>query len=660
MNASALMTQRQISEDLTIEHARRPRFGAYSAYETTAPPFLMRARTLPDLDYVRAWLPDALEGTPEATFTVATDAVTGAVAGIAALRVFADRVGRFLLFVAQDYRRRGCGTALMESVLNMARSARVTRLLTGRSSDATADDDGTLAALAFLGVRGLSVTQEIVRYRAELKSALAVLGPLYRRYDRGPANSHRARIVTADQVDARALAAFVVRHVGGIPEKVAERLRGHGPAYCRATSMVALVDNAIVGTQLALTQGHEMFIETRAVEVAHRGGGVNLALMFRSAAAAAPLGIETIEFEHDIIESDTAKLARRFAATQVARRQCWGCPVSETAAESPVADPGSERVPAPDWRAEALRDPLVDGLGSKLLQERLFFDSANDVIQVLNERGIEGASVVNHVRGVTLHLKLVRHGPQVFNRKSRLERCLLFAVLPKSGSLYAFDTLAAGLSLDKVTICAHKFPQETINPQLVARLTVPGTICHTHADGRIGNLAPINTFLERMVVHVRDPRQAMLSAVHFLNDLRVRTGASQVAGFGLPLPHDYFGLSLTEQIDFMIEHGLPEFVRWIESWLDAAANPLLRTRLLFTRYEDLHAAPGAFFQSILDFYEVSWQSAQFEPPAAVSGSRHFRKGMTDEWRSVLTSRQREAACALVPRRVLERFGWPCV
>jgi GNAT superfamily N-acetyltransferase len=139
-------------------------------------------------------------GTPRASFLVATDAVTGEVAGIAALRVFVDRVGRFLLFVDRAFRRRGCGTALMTRALRTARAAHAIHALTGRSFEAAADDEGTLGALAFLRGRGLSVAQEIVRCRAELKTALGVLEPLFQRYERGAGQPHRARIVTADQV----------------------------------------------------------------------------------------------------------------------------------------------------------------------------------------------------------------------------------------------------------------------------------------------------------------------------------------------------------------------------------------------------------------------------------------------------------------------------
>jgi GNAT superfamily N-acetyltransferase len=621
--------------------------------------FLVRDATPQDLPYVRAWLPDALGGTPAAAIGLATDAATGALAGCAALRVFVDRVGRFLLFVDPAFRRRGCGMALLQSVQQAARLANVQRLLTGHSYPAEAADADSAAALAFFRARGLSVGQDILGYRAELKAARAILEPLYLRSVRDLTNPQRARIVTADLVDRRALADFVVRHLGGFPEEIADRLSGHGQAFSLATSQVALLDQRIVGAFLTVVdQGQRKgFIETRAVDPEHRGGWINLAMMHLATAAGDRLGLTTIEFEGEAQDRDTSKLARRLGASQVARRQCWGCPVAGSAEPAPIPT-ATGRPTSSGWHAEALRSARVDGQDLRQLQESLLFDSLNDVIQVLTERSVESVSATNHVRRVILHLKVERRGTEVFDRATGLKNCLLLLALPKSASQYIFSTLAAGLGLDKVAISTHGFPEVVVNPQLVVRLAVPGTICHSSADARLGNLALIQSFVDRLVVHVRDPRQAILSAVHHLNDLHVRQGPSHVASFGFPLPNDYFEKALTEQIDWMIANALPEFGRWIEVWLDAAANPLFRPRVLFTRYEDLHADPAAYFARLLGFYEVAWGAPDFRPPVPQAGSQQYRKGMTDEWRTILTPAQQAAACALVSARVRERFAWP--
>jgi len=103
-----------------------------------------------------------------------------------------------------------------------------------------------------------------------------------------------------------------------------------------------------------------------------------------------------------------------------------------------------------------------------------------------------------------------------------------------------------------------------------------------------------------------------------------------VASFGLPLPNNYFDLSLIEQIDHVIEHALPDLVRWTESgW--AAVNPLFQTGVLFTRDDDLQNQPSMLFRSILDFFGLRWRSANFQP-AAAKGSQRDRNGNPEGWR----------------------------
>jgi uncharacterized protein (TIGR03032 family) len=294
--------------------------------------FVVRESGPHDLAHIRSWLPGALRGTPAAQFLIAVDAAMGAAAGVAALRVFADRGGRFDVFVPPACRRRGCGTALLEGVRQAATRAGVTTLLSYRSFGTSADDDGSKGARAFALARGLPVAQEIVRCRGELKRALDVLEPLHRRFEaRGPAGVGRARYVMADEVDPRQLAAFVVRHLGGFPEDVFERLREPGRGLLR-TAMVALVGEAIVGGILVAMRRGEGFIDNLVVDESHRGGGVALGLMYRMSAASSFMGYRMIEFEYDVTNAIMAKLARRYGAKQVGCRQCFGCPLSPATA----------------------------------------------------------------------------------------------------------------------------------------------------------------------------------------------------------------------------------------------------------------------------------------------------------------------------------------
>jgi GNAT superfamily N-acetyltransferase len=289
--------------------------------------FHVRELVSHDLDCVLAWLPDSLKG-PPTRLAVAEDVATGQIAGAVALRAFSDGGGRCWLFVSPGFRRRGCGMALLQAVQLAARQAKLTSLLTHESYEAAKDEENR-DILQFYQARGLSVALQVVRVRGDLQKAADVLEPLYLRYQRRPGISGQAHIVPAVEVDPSSLAAFTVRGVGGIPEEVAARLTGHGQAYDRTSSMAALVDNKIVGAFLTVVRGTHVIIESRVVEATHRGGWVNLALMYRATAAALAVGIKTIEFEYDLLDTDTAKLAKRLEAIEVGLRRCWGCSLAD-------------------------------------------------------------------------------------------------------------------------------------------------------------------------------------------------------------------------------------------------------------------------------------------------------------------------------------------
>ena len=284
------------------------------------PPFLIRPAGASDLIHFGSRLPEALMVTPLAKLLVAADASTFDIAGVASLRVFADQVGRFQIHVDPIFRRRGCGTALLDAVRETAVRAGVRSLMTAQSFEVAVCDEVASTARAFLQSRGLEAAQEIRRCRFELKTAATVLEPLYQRFMRRTANAQAAIFVPISRVDPNALAAFVVRHVGGLPETVARRLQGIGNRpFSPVHSLVAMVDNQIAGVLLGVPQDHNL-IETRVVDEKYRGGGLNLALMYRASVAALARGIETIDFEHDTKEADTAKLVTRLGAVQVGCR----------------------------------------------------------------------------------------------------------------------------------------------------------------------------------------------------------------------------------------------------------------------------------------------------------------------------------------------------
>jgi hypothetical protein len=231
---------------------------------------------------------------------------------------------------------------------------------------------------------------------------------------------------------------------------------------------------------------------------------------------------------------------------------------------------------------------------------------------------------------------------------------ILLNTLPKSGSIYILESLYKGLNINWMPISAGS---EIIKRIEIGILASGMNVTQEHLLANSRNLCLINEVLDKLVVHVRDPRQATLSWVHHL--IKTTRETKDVISLlpVIPTVANYFSLSLTEQISWQIESGyLPLAISFIEGWLDAEAEPSFYPEILFTKYENLATEPRSFFESILNFYKIEQFPFTFpEPPQ--EGKLHYRKGRADEWREVFTPEQAEKASSMMPKRLCDRFGW---
>jgi hypothetical protein len=159
-----------------------------------------------------------------------------------------------------------------------------------------------------------------------------------------------------------------------------------------------------------------------------------------------------------------------------------------------------------------------------------------------------------------------------------------------------------------------------------------------------------------MQVHVRDPRQVMISWFHFFPHVARELDPVQALHHGVP--DDYFERSAERQLDWLIDNWLRWTIDWIEGWVQAEREPWFKTKLLFTTFEDMIADPKAFFDRILDFYGVERDLFVHPSKPEHQGDRNFRLGEVDEWRRVLTPDQQKRASGLIPLSLYRRFGWP--
>jgi hypothetical protein len=225
--------------------------------------------------------------------------------------------------------------------------------------------------------------------------------------------------------------------------------------------------------------------------------------------------------------------------------------------------------------------------------------------------------------------------------------------LPKSGSDYLVNLLCKGLRLRHLERGGGAFPESYLWHDYFSRVGY-GWVYRGHEKYNRYHKYQIGLYLEKMVVHVRDPRAAVLSFTHYADTI-ARDSASLARYHHIDA--GFLALSLTEKLDLMIDYMTPLMVEWIESWLQAERDPDFETRMLFTSFESFRESREKFLTGVLGFYGAQPARARDILNGLDIKSANFRKGEVDEWREVMSGRQRDRINRYLPDSLLERFSW---
>ncbi len=232
---------------------------------------------------------------------------------------------------------------------------------------------------------------------------------------------------------------------------------------------------------------------------------------------------------------------------------------------------------------------------------------------------------------------------------------ILLCMLPKSASAFIALTLEKqlGLPMFQISACGHLL-EARISEQNSRRFAKGGILGYDHFPAHKLNLMILrHTGVNKIIVHMRDPRQALLSWMEYLKN---RGSNHQDHLYTLEYygyPPDLISLPFSEQMDLHIEKYHKLQIEWITQWVDARESSESGLQILLTTFENFKEDPNTFFKSLLEFYDVD--PALFK--SLPKKESHFRKGEVEEWRRVLTPEQVEKVNHMVPDRILETFDW---
>ncbi len=232
---------------------------------------------------------------------------------------------------------------------------------------------------------------------------------------------------------------------------------------------------------------------------------------------------------------------------------------------------------------------------------------------------------------------------------------ILLNTMPKSGSIYMQKALAKILDCNTLDVGNRYALIDQIGLRDARTLTGGGYVAQTHLAPSLENLQLLQHYRLKMVLHLRDLRQALLSWVHHIDWVSGGDDASEPLLYCAPRPPAaYFASSLTAKIDWQIEHYLPQLTAWVTQWLaiaDAKTIPVL-----ITHQDTLRTDEKALFDSILAFHRLRFDYTLPKLPRTLEDT-HFRRADPMEWQRTFTPEQAARATALIPTALRQRFGW---
>ena len=231
---------------------------------------------------------------------------------------------------------------------------------------------------------------------------------------------------------------------------------------------------------------------------------------------------------------------------------------------------------------------------------------------------------------------------------------ILLATLPKTASETIWNRLAAGLAMPQTHLALGLFPQCCLLPQRMQASEQGGLIAKEHIAPTPHNLACLQQAgLDRIVVHVRDPRQIALSWSHFLADDVAHRMLAPLWRQTMP-KRATIDAGIGAIIDWSIDHYLPLIIDYLEAWRRAETDHGLK--IVWSEFEQFRQSPDTALDAILEGLGLD-QMAFDWAAARRADDVHLRVGEHDEWRRVFTAEQQRRAGSMIPNSLLQRFCW---
>ena len=174
-----------------------------------------------------------------------------------------------------------------------------------------------------------------------------------------------------------------------------------------------------------------------------------------------------------------------------------------------------------------------------------------------------------------------------YEKKSN-KKSILLSCVPKSGSDYIAGTLTQNLKLQRYNIGNAFHEGEIIDPRTLIKFKIGGCLGKGHFYPNKFNLNFINRLGLKVWVHLREPKEIIVSWYHFLEKASNANDfdSTNILFSIFPnLPSDYFELSKDKKIDFQIKNFLPYIKKYQIKWNNLSKSKQFKNSIKISNYQ---------------------------------------------------------------------------
>jgi len=221
---------------------------------------------------------------------------------------------------------------------------------------------------------------------------------------------------------------------------------------------------------------------------------------------------------------------------------------------------------------------------------------------------------------------------------------LLLITLPKSGSIYIADWLLREFDYKQTWLSSGCFPDDAYLFRELKDFSLGGMLSQDHAGPTSLNLSYIQNFNIKAAIHIRDPRDSLISWIYHCIKL-FKTNMEFELRRSAPMPNcELFDRPMKEVIDWHIENYLPIQCAWIHGWLSIAKQ----RGFLVTSFTRLTDEPENFLGDYASFIGRPAKTANIPPKKQ---GAHFRVGKSGQWDTGFSQTQKQRS-----KEIIESFN----